>query len=239
MKIDCLPEVDLVVDNTGKEQHIILSQKGHSIRWLSKKILMQFPQENIIGLVFTTSEELILHWLAVLDAGKCPVILQYPTAKLSHEYWIQSTTHSISDISIEGIIHSNKLIMDLHSLNVHVEAFDGYIGIDDEKCVEIHENRGIIQLSSGTTGFRKAVYFSLDDVRHHCSCYNQVMKLNCNDVIVSWLPLYHDMGFIACFVMPLLLGIPLVMMDPMVWVQSKQLLFKCIEKTSWHDMLYA
>ena len=40
-------------------------------------------------------------------------------------------------------------------------------------------------------------------------------------MIVSWLPLYHDMGLIACFLMPLLLGVPLVLMSPFEWVRAR------------------
>jgi fatty-acyl-CoA synthase len=35
---------------------------------------------------------------------------------------------------------------------------------------------------------------------------------------VSWLPLYHDMGFIACLNMPLVLGVHTIMIDPIEWV---------------------
>jgi len=42
--------------------------------------------------------------------------------------------------------------------------------------------------------------------------------LNDQDVIVSWLPLYHDMGLIAGFVLPLYTGTPLVIMSPFQWV---------------------
>jgi hypothetical protein len=38
------------------------------------------------------------------------------------------------------------------------------------------------------------------------------------------------MGYVACFVMPLILGIDTVMMDPMTWVQEPGLLFHAIEK---------
>jgi fatty-acyl-CoA synthase len=43
--------------------------------------------------------------------------------------------------------------------------------------------------------------------------------------LVSWLPMYHDMGLIACTVMPLMLGQRIVMLDPFAWVADPQSLF--------------
>ena len=91
---------------------------------------------------------------------------------------------------------------------------------------------GILQLSSGTTGYRKAIEFRSENLLRHVTDFNQTLSLTSNDVIVSWLPLYHDMGFIACFVMPLLLGIDVVMMDPITWVEQPGLLFAAIEQHS-------
>jgi fatty-acyl-CoA synthase len=50
------------------------------------------------------------------------------------------------------------------------------------------------------------------------------------DVIVSWLPLYHDMGFIACFLMPVLLRIPLVNMSPFDWVRAPYKLHQAVSQ---------
>jgi hypothetical protein len=70
--------------------------------------------------------------------------------------------------------------------------------------------------------------FSAPALARHVADFNATLRLTRADRIVSWLPLYHDMGYIACFVMPLMLGVTVVMMDPLVWVQSPSLLFRAI-----------
>ena len=47
-------------------------------------------------------------------------------------------------------------------------------------------------------------------------------------MIATWLPLYHDMGFIACFVNPLLLGVKVVWLSPFEWVANPMLLLDAI-----------
>ena len=62
------------------------------------------------------------------------------------------------------------------------------------------------------------------------SAYSQSIDLRDDDVIISWLPLYHDMGLIAGFVMPLVTGVPLVLMSPFKWVRNPKVLLQAIHK---------
>ena len=48
--------------------------------------------------------------------------------------------------------------------------------------------------------------------------------------IATWLPLYHDMGFIACFVTPLLLGVEVVWLSPFEWVANPALLLDAVTR---------
>ena len=86
----------------------------------------------------------------------------------------------------------------------------------------------LLQHSSGTTGLQKGVALSHQAVHNQLESYRQAMHLDENDVIVSWLPLYHDMGLIACFLMPILLGIPLVLLSPFDWVRAPYRLMQAV-----------
>ncbi|MCK6582926.1 MAG: AMP-binding protein, partial [Anaerolineales bacterium] len=89
----------------------------------------------------------------------------------------------------------------------------------------------VLQHSSGTTGLQKGVALSHRAVLNQLNAYSQTLRIDpASDVIVSWLPLYHDMGFIACFLMPVLLRIPLVNMSPFDWVRAPYKLHQAVSQ---------
>jgi acyl-CoA synthetase (AMP-forming)/AMP-acid ligase II len=85
-----------------------------------------------------------------------------------------------------------------------------------------------LQHSSGTTGLQKGVALSHRAVLNQVASYSDALRLRGQDVVVSWLPLYHDMGLIAGFLLPLLQGLPLVLMSPFDWVKRPALLMRAI-----------
>jgi acyl-CoA synthetase (AMP-forming)/AMP-acid ligase II len=85
-----------------------------------------------------------------------------------------------------------------------------------------------IQYSSGTTGLKKGVALSHAAVCEQIERYSAALELKADDVIVSWLPLYHDMGLIACFMLPLLTGVPLVSLDAFEWVVQPSLMLSAM-----------
>jgi acyl-CoA synthetase (AMP-forming)/AMP-acid ligase II len=88
----------------------------------------------------------------------------------------------------------------------------------------------LLQHSSGTTGLQKGVALSHRAVLNQLDCYSNAIRLTRDDVIVSWLPLYHDMGLIAGFVMPILRRAPLVLMSPFDWVRAPGRLMQAVSQ---------
>ncbi len=77
------------------------------------------------------------------------------------------------------------------------------------------ERLAILQFTSGSTSVPKGVMLP-----HHAICANvdamdEVVGLNIkNDVLVSWLPLYHDMGLIGILTTAMIKGVSLVLAAP-------------------------
>lgn len=89
----------------------------------------------------------------------------------------------------------------------------------------------LLQHSSGTTGLQKGVALSHRAVLNQLDAYGAAIGLDpAQDVVVSWLPLYHDMGLIASFVLPILRGVPLVLMSPFDWVRAPHRLMQAVSQ---------
>ncbi len=85
-----------------------------------------------------------------------------------------------------------------------------------------------LQFSSGTTGLQKGIALPHRSVLAQVRAYGEALALDEHDVIVSWMPLYHDGGLVAGFVMPLTAGVPLVLMSPFHWVRAPRDLFRAV-----------
>ncbi len=88
----------------------------------------------------------------------------------------------------------------------------------------------LLQHSSGTTGLQKGVALSHRAVLNQVESYRRAIRLTSADVVVSWLPLYHDMGLIAGFLMPILTGTQLVLMSPFDWVRAPYRLMQAVSQ---------
>ncbi len=88
----------------------------------------------------------------------------------------------------------------------------------------------LLQHSSGTTGLQKGVTLSHKAILKHADYYGEAIALSENDKIISWLPLYHDMGLIAAYTVPLIKGVTTVQIDPFDWIMEPVMLMEAVSK---------
>jgi len=201
------------------------------------------PGEVVI-LILPHGLDLIFAYYGVILNGSIPSIMPFLTEKLIAEKY-RKDFKSLIDISKPSALITfpdfkgeiKHLKNDKSSLGTVIISNE--IALNNELDGKLlkhpgllqHDNEiALLQHSSGTTGLQKGVALSHKAIFNQLESYQVALKINNDDVIVSWLPLYHDMGLIAGFLLPLLYGIPLVLMSPFDWVKAPYKLMQAISK---------
>ncbi|MCZ7009770.1 AMP-binding protein, partial [Salmonella enterica] len=76
-----------------------------------------------------------------------------------------------------------------------------------------------LQYTSGSTATPKGVMVTHANIVANEAAIASQFGTTADDVMVSWLPLYHDMGLIGGLLHPLYGGMPLVLMSPTYFLQ--------------------
>ena len=167
--------------------------------------------------------------------GALPAILAYPNAKVDtrkYRLGLKGVTANVlapyifvdegfpealtSDISVS---HSTKIIRLPQSIENLNELHP------DPSSPQSH-GLAFIQHSAGTTGLQKGVALSHSAVLTQLRHLAQAAHIKASDRISSWLPLYHDMGLIACFMLPMVCHLPVIMQSPAEWVVRPESMLK-------------
>ncbi len=80
------------------------------------------------------------------------------------------------------------------------------------------EDPALIQYTSGSTGDPKGVLLSHANILANVRAIGEAFEIRSDDVAVSWLPLYHDMGLIGLWLGALYFGVPVAIMSPLAFL---------------------
>jgi fatty-acyl-CoA synthase len=234
---------------------IVLQQAGQDDLLLSYKDLVDgsyryscayqragiLPGEVVI-LILNHGADLVFSFWGAILYGAIPSIMPFLTEKLSPERYRADLTALLSVTQPTAIVTTPEFESEVRAalsadgsvrtvlLTAQVEAESA---VDFERLAiqqRDPEEIALLQHSSGTTGLQKGVALSHRAVLNQLAAYRQAIDLRAEDVVVSWLPLYHDMGLIAGFLMPMLNENTLVLMSPFDWVRAPYKLFQAVSK---------
>ena len=80
------------------------------------------------------------------------------------------------------------------------------------------ESPALIQYTSGSTGDPKGVLLSHANLLANLRAIGEALAIGPDDVTVSWLPLYHDMGLIGAWLGSLYFGVPVAILSPLAFL---------------------
>ena len=80
------------------------------------------------------------------------------------------------------------------------------------------EDPALIQYTSGSTGQPKGVLLTHANLLANIRAIGEGLEIRPDDVAVSWLPLYHDMGLIGAWLGMLYFGVPVAILSPLAFL---------------------
>lgn len=197
---------------------------------------------EVIVLILQHGEDLVYaYWGSILH-GAIPSLMPFLTEKLSPDRYRADLAALISVTQPAAIVTYSEFEAEVRSALregdsvrdvIVAERTEKQINLDLDSLAGFQrkpEDIVLLQHSSGTTGLQKGVALSHRAVFNQLDAYSRALDLNENDAVVSWLPLYHDMGLIAGFIMPILSGIQLVLQSPFDWVRAPYKLLHAVTK---------
>src|SRR5688572_5410621 len=195
---------------------------------------------EVVVLILQHGEELVYSFWGAILHGAIPSIMPFLTEKLSPERYRVDLAALISVTKPAAIMTYPEFENEVRAALSEGDSVRSVIVTDRlEPQTSLDFSSGftrkpedivLLQHSSGTTGLQKGVALSHRSVFNQFDAYGQALALDNRDVVVSWLPLYHDMGLIAGFLMPILSGVPLVLMSPFDWVRAPYRLMQSVSK---------
>ncbi len=198
------------------------------------------PQDLVVLVLQHGHDVLYAFWGALL-LGAIPSIFPFLTPKLDPDRYYESVRSLVALSEVKAVITYAEQRPPLEAHLRDIPTLGAILNVDDlepggdladylARAPSRPEDTAFLQHSSGSTGLQKGVMLSHGAVLNQVAAYSAAIDLTPDDVIASWLPLYHDMGLIAGFILPVVQGIPLVLMSPFHWVREPAILLHAIQE---------
>ncbi|OBG31951.1 MULTISPECIES: fatty acyl-AMP ligase [Mycolicibacter] len=162
-------------------------------------------------------------------------MLHQPTPRTDLAVWAEDTMTVVDMIDAKAVIISDPFmpaapVLEEKGLKV-VTVADLLAAepIDPEEAGE--DDLALMQLTSGSTGSPKAVQITHRNIYSNAEAMFISAEYDVEkDVMISWLPCFHDMGMIGFLTVPMYFGAELVKITPMDFLRDTLLWAKLIDK---------
>ncbi|PWT81675.1 MAG: hypothetical protein C5B57_10030 [Blastocatellia bacterium] len=193
---------------------------------------------DTVVLVMPQGIPLLATFAGAMLLGAVPAILAYPNFKTDPAKYSSGLAGVLANLRAPMVVVDNESTERL--LSEHLPKQDPTLIVRSAPLSDDRppfpefgrepERIAFIQHSAGTTGLQKGVALSHAAVLRQLDHLIGGLRITEDDRIYSWLPLYHDMGLIACFILPLACHLHVVMQSPTNWVAQPGTMIQLISE---------
>jgi acyl-CoA synthetase (AMP-forming)/AMP-acid ligase II len=193
---------------------------------------------QVIAIAIAPLRPLIETFLGALYRGAIPVVTSWGYERLDHLH-AERVASLLRRSGARAVIGAGERTALLESLTVDVPVVAAERlperGAPDQRDARGQrgtEDVAYLQFSSGTAGAQKGIPHTHRRVLRYLESkrLSRGRVLQPDDVVVSWLPLYHDFGLVSGLLQPLVLCVHGVLMLPQRWVRDPKVLFHTLQE---------
>ena len=163
-----------------------------------------------VALIAETGPEFAALFFGVVYAGAWPVPLPLPTSFGGREGYVEQIRNQLIScdpvlvLSPPGLL---QMVAEAAASLPRASAQD-WASFSDKPAPKAAlpqakpEDIAYLQYSSGSTRFPHGVAITHAALLNNLFCHASSVKIQDDDRLVSWLPWYHDMGLVGCFLSP-------------------------------------
>lgn len=173
---------------------------------------------------------------AVWLAGGSVTMLHQPTPRSDLAVWAEDTVRVLNMIGSKLVLLGAPFdqlapVLDEHGIGYQLitdlsggTPLDAFVEVDEEAPA-------LLQLTSGSTAEPKAVRITHGNLLANITAMADRAELDEeHDIMVSWLPMFHDMGMVGFYTTPMMMGIELVKVTPVDFLTAPLLWAQLISK---------
>ncbi|TAL52436.1 AMP-binding protein [Pandoraea sp.] len=180
---------------------------------------------DTVALMLPTSFEYFISFMGIMLCGAIAVPIYPPTRPSQLEEHVRRHTALLANAGVKALIASPEVVGVARLLRLNVPTIRHVLTpaaiASDAGGVLVTpraEDTAFLQYTSGSTGDPKGVVLTHANLLANIRGMGQRVDIAVTDVLVSWLPLYHDMGLIGAWFAPMYYGLPLVVTSPMTFL---------------------
>jgi 1-acyl-sn-glycerol-3-phosphate acyltransferase len=184
---------------------------------------------DCVALMLPTSRDFFLIFAGVLLAGATPVPIYPPFRADRIAEYAERQAAILVNAGARLLVTFKEAAAVAKMLKPRVASLEGVAtaetliasSVAAPLGTELHaraDDLALLQYTSGSTGHPKGVMLTHANLLANVRAIGAALAVRSDDVGVSWLPLYHDMGLIGAWLMPLYFGIPVVVLSPLAFL---------------------
>jgi fatty-acyl-CoA synthase len=209
------------------------------------------PPGGRVSLMLPTSRAFFVSYAGILLAGAIPVPIYPPFRADRIEEYAERQSAILNNAGVCMLLTFRRAEAVAKLLKPRVRSLDNVA--DAEKLIIAADNApppapgalpahisgsrvrkgsdlALLQYTSGSTGDPKGVMLTHANLLANIRAIGEAVQLTSDDVGVSWLPLYHDMGLIGAWLTLLHFGTPLHVMSPLAFLTRPERWLRAIHQ---------